>query len=39
MKKYIYMLIAVIAPLFVSCSDDDDNQSATMTINKIYLSE
>ena len=39
MKKYIYMLIAVIAPLFVSCSDDDDNQSATMTINKIYLQD
>ena len=35
MKKYIYMLIAVVAPLFTACSDDDNSQSATMTISQI----
>lgn len=40
MKKYLYLLIALVAPLLASCSDDDDNaQSATMTINKIYLED
>ena len=39
MKKYIYMLIAVVAPLFTACSDDDNSQSATMTISQIYLED
>lgn len=39
MKKYIYMLIAMVAPLFTACSDDDNSQSAQMTINKVYLQD
>lgn len=37
MKKYIYMLIALVAPLLTACSDDDDVQSVQMTISKVYL--
>ena len=39
MKKYIYMLMALVAPLLASCSDDDDAQSAQMAINKVYLQD
>lgn len=39
MKKYIYMLIAFVAPLLTSCSDDDNSQSAQMTISKVYLQD
>ena len=39
MKKYIYMLIAIVAPLLASCSDDEDFQSVQMTISKIYLED
>ncbi len=39
MKKYIYMLIALVAPLLTACSDDDDAQSVQMTISKVYLQD
>ncbi|MDY3847314.1 MAG: glycan-binding surface protein [Prevotella sp.] len=39
MKKYIYMLIALVAPLLTACSDDDDVQSVQMTISKVYLQD
>ena len=51
MKRYIYnkvekalkglvpLMLFAIAPSLTSCSDDDDNQSATMTINKVFLED
>ncbi len=38
LKGLIPLMLLAIVPSLTACSDDDDNnQSATMTINKIYL--
>lgn len=38
LRGLIPLMLLTIVPSFTACSDDDDNnQSATMTINKIYL--
>lgn len=49
MKSYIYnkvekvlkglvpLMLLVLVPSLTACSDDEDSQSTTMTINKIYL--
>ncbi len=51
MKRYIYnkvekavkglipLLMLAIVPSLTSCSDNDDNQSTTMTINKVFLED
>lgn len=51
MKRYIYnkvekalkglvpLMLLALVPSLTACSDDDDNQSTTMTINKIYLED
>lgn len=39
-KKYIWTLcVALAATWLTSCSDDDDSQSAPMTVSKIYLQD
>ena len=49
MKSYIYnkvekvlkglvpLMLLALVPSLTACSDDEDSQSTTMTINKIYL--
>ena len=43
MKRHIFSNIALalllLAPVFVSCSDDDDSQSTPMSIEAIYLED
>jgi len=51
MKMYIYnkvekalkgllpLMLLALVPSLTSCSDDDDNQSTNMTINKIFLED
>ena len=51
MKRYIYnkvekavkglipLMMLAVMPSLTSCSDKDDNQSATMTINKVFLED
>ena len=39
LKGLVPLMLLAIVPSLTACSDDDDNQSATMTINKIFLED
>lgn len=39
LKGLVPLMLLAIVPSLTSCSDDDDNQSATMTINKVFLED
>ena len=39
LKGLVPLMLLAIVPSLTACSDDDDNQSATMTINKVFLED